>query len=795
MSTALYRRYRPDTFAQVIGQDHVTVPLRAALKAQKVSHAYLFSGPRGCGKTTSARILARCLNCVEFPTDTPCGRCESCIELATGGPGSLDVVEIDAASHNGVDDARELRERAAFAPVRDRFKIFILDEAHMVTSAGFNALLKLVEEPPEHVKFIFATTEPEKVISTIRSRTHHYPFRLVPPEAMESYLGQLCQQEGIIPEGGVLGLVMRAGGGSVRDTLSVLDQLMAGSDGNTINYQTAVHLLGYTDASLLDQTVDALAGRDGAAAFRIIERVVESGHDPRRFAEDLLQRLRDLLLLAVTHGDDAALAGVPTDQIERMRVQSQNWGGGSIAHAADLVSDALTQMAGATSPRLQLELLIARILLPTTTPQNADTSPIPTPAGSTRQTVGTGPRNVTDGKEKGGSAATNFATASVDSAAGVREMLARQRKRTGGDSSAAGTTAPMPTESPVAVVEAQTATSALANAAAPKQTPHIPEAPAPANQPSEKVGENSELIRQRWADILGGVERQKRSTWARIQASQVGRIANGELLLLMPNERMSAGFNADPTHGQVVAAVIHELLGMNVQVRAIFGRDTDHEDEPHPFSDGPETPRQQEPAHVSGPQQVASSEWPVVAQPPAAPQDTASLSAPFPENAALQVATAVPNTTGDFEDAPPQAPWSAVVSWEPTPPTNEAAGETGVASSEKETLEQPQTVSTIAPRPAASEAQGNFAPQTVPHAEPQFAPSTNPSNVTELRPLTGSQIVEQYRNQTRETTATTNMDDFVSPDDPAAEDALTVGLAAAQAILGVTVIDDIRHDN
>ena len=299
MTTALYRRYRPDTFQDVIGQDHVTAPLMAALRGDRVTHAYLFSGPRGCGKTTSARILARCLNCERFPTDTPCGRCPSCRDLATGGPGSLDVVEIDAASHNGVDDARDLRERASFAPARDRFKIFILDEAHMVTPQGFNALLKLVEEPPAHVKFVFATTEPEKVIGTIRSRTHHYPFRLVAPDALETYLAHLCGSEGVRVGPGVFPLVTRAGGGSVRDTLSVMDQLIGGAVDGEVDYTRAVALLGYTDTTLLDSCVDALAACDGAGVFRVVDRIVSSGHDPRRFVEDLLQRLRDLLVIAL----------------------------------------------------------------------------------------------------------------------------------------------------------------------------------------------------------------------------------------------------------------------------------------------------------------------------------------------------------------------------------------------------------------------------------------------------------------------------------------------------------------
>ncbi|MBN9190200.1 MAG: DNA polymerase III subunit gamma/tau, partial [Microbacterium sp.] len=300
MTTALYRRYRPESFGEMIGQSQVTEPLMTALRTDRVGHAYLFSGPRGCGKTTSARILARCLNCAQGPTDTPCGVCDSCVELGRGGGGSLDVVEIDAASHNGVDDARDLRERAVFAPARDRFKIFILDEAHMVTPQGFNALLKLVEEPPDHVKFIFATTEPEKVIGTIRSRTHHYPFRLVAPAAMLEYVGTLCEQEGVTVEPGVLPLVVRAGGGSPRDTLSLLDQLIAGSEGTVVTYERAVSLLGYTHAELLDAVVDAFGAGDAAAAFSAVDRVVQTGQDPRRFVDDLLERLRDLIVIAAT---------------------------------------------------------------------------------------------------------------------------------------------------------------------------------------------------------------------------------------------------------------------------------------------------------------------------------------------------------------------------------------------------------------------------------------------------------------------------------------------------------------
>ncbi len=365
VTTALYRRYRPETFEDVIGQEHVTEPLMTALRKNRVNHAYLFSGPRGCGKTTSARILARCLNCAEGPTATPCGRCESCRDLARDGAGSLDVIEMDAASHGGVDHARDLRERATFAPVRDRYKIFIIDEAHMVTREGFNALLKIVEEPPEHVKFIFATTEPSKVLTTIRSRTHHYPFRLVPPEPLMRYLEQLCQEEGVSTEPGVLSLVVRAGGGSVRDSLSVLDQLMAGSDERGISYDLAVALLGYTHAALLDDVVDAFAAGDAATVFSSVDRVVQTGQDPRRFVEDLLERFRDLVVVnAVPDSAANILHGMPTDQINRLRNQATQLGAAELSRSADITNEALNEMTGATSPQLHLELLCARILLP-----------------------------------------------------------------------------------------------------------------------------------------------------------------------------------------------------------------------------------------------------------------------------------------------------------------------------------------------------------------------------------------------------------------------------------------------
>ena len=362
---ALYRRYRPETFAEVIGQDHVTEPLRHALAANRVHHAYLFSGPRGCGKTTSARILARALNCEKAPVSEPCGECQSCQDLARNGPGSLDVIEIDAASHGNVDDTRDLRERAYFAPVSSRYKVYIIDEAHMVSTHGFNALLKLVEEPPPHLKFIFATTEPDKVIGTIRSRTHHYPFRLVPPKLLGDYLHTLCKSEGVTLEPNALPLVVRAGAGSVRDTLSVLDQLLGGAGPDGVTYDLAVQLLGYTPDSLLDEAIDAFAADDGATVFGVVDKVIESGQDPRRFAEDLLQRLRDLVVVAaVPDALSTGLLEVPGDRAERLRGQAAGFGPSELTRAAEVVNTALVDFRGATAPRLLLELMCARILVP-----------------------------------------------------------------------------------------------------------------------------------------------------------------------------------------------------------------------------------------------------------------------------------------------------------------------------------------------------------------------------------------------------------------------------------------------
>lgn len=598
MTTALYRRYRPDTFQQVIGQEHVTEPLMAALRANRVNHAYLFSGPRGCGKTTSARILARCLNCEQGPTDTPCGVCPSCVDLATGGSGSLDVVEIDAASHNSVEDARELRERASFAPARDTYKIFILDEAHMVTNQGFNALLKLVEEPPPHVKFIFATTEPEKVIGTIRSRTHHYPFRLVPPPVLEDYLRQLCHSEKVEVGDGVLPLVVRAGGGSVRDTLSVLDQLIGGSDGK-VDYEQAIGLLGFTDISLLDQCVDAIAARDGAACFEVVQRVVSSGHDPRRFVEDLLQRLRDLLILAVA-GDQAqaALGSLPVDQLERMQVQARALGAGQLSRCADMCAAALGTMVGATSPRLQLELLMARLLVvglaqPTTAPRSL-------PGGGSQGVAGAQSQ---DGAGRAGRApegsGREAARAALQRANMAIPVLAETPSGPGVEG-VGGMNVPVAPSAPAApsvpgsvpgtpsVPAGPSAASAASSAPAARSAAGAGPATAgsaaqtrsaaqaansaavrPAQGPGAGSSSPSELIRNRWGEVLAKVKAASRVTNALVGANaQPGKVSGETFTLIFASPGLVRSFNSG-RHPQVVAGALYEALGLRLQVQAV----------------------------------------------------------------------------------------------------------------------------------------------------------------------------------------------------------------------------------
>lgn len=648
MSTALYRRYRPDSFADVIGQEHVTEPLMAALRGGRVTHAYLFSGPRGCGKTTSARIFARCLNCANGPTDTPCGTCDSCVELARGGPGSLDVVELDAASHGGVDDARELRERAAFAPVRDRYKVFIIDEAHMVTTQGFNALLKLVEEPPEHVKFVFATTEPEKVIGTIRSRTHHYPFRLVPPERLLDYLGELAGAENVTIAPGVLPLVVRAGGGSVRDSLSVLDQLIAGADDGEVTYERAVALLGYTHATLLDDAAEALAARDGASMFRVVDRVISSGHAPRRFVEDLLERLRDLIVVLAA-GEQAAsvLRSVPSDQLDRMRTQAQHLGLANASRAADLANLALTEMVGATSPRLQLELLCARLLLP-----GADDGTDGFAARLERLETGSAPSRpaLTVSAPAPSRPAPEPAPAAPaagpvpSSSPAPTERTDAVEEPTRAPASEPDATEPTDAAAPVARAEEPSAppqredTAPTAPAPEPAATPE-PAPAAPAT--SSDSGLTTEEVRRRWSEVLGTLAQVRRITWALVQNAQVVELAGGVLRIGFPSAGLVSTFGNGP-HSEPLQRALAETLGLTVRIEAVV----DDGSAPNASAPAPAVDRAAE----------AAADW---ARPAPAPRER---NEPPPERPAER-------------RAPEAAPARPEPAARPSEPTNDAAPE------------------------------------------------------------------------------------------------------------------------
>jgi DNA polymerase-3 subunit gamma/tau len=466
MSLALYRKYRPSVFADVIGQEHVTVPLSNALEAGRTHHAYLFSGPRGCGKTSSARIMARSLNCIKGPTPNPCGECQSCNDLVANGPGSLDVIELDAATHGLVDDARDLRDKAFFAPVQSRYKIYIIDEAHQLGPGAANALLKVVEEPPPHVIFIFATTEPEKLIATIRSRTHHYPFRLVPPGILAAHLEKICNHEGVSVAKGVIPLVVRASGGSVRDALSVLGQLLAGAGKDGVSYEIAIQLLGFTDGALLDDAIDAIAAHDGATLFKTIDRVIESGHDPRRFTSDMLERIRDLMIVDALKdsASNAILRDIPDDQMERMRNQANRIGTANLSRAADIAAEGLTQMRGATAPRLMLELICGRILLP-----------------------------IGDSGESG--------------------MLSRIERL-----ERAENIAPMTTPAPARVVEKKAEVVAAPAKAEPVKS-EVKEAAVAPKATSAPGAFDIAALRRAWPDVIEDVKKRRRLTWSLLSAS------------------------------------------------------------------------------------------------------------------------------------------------------------------------------------------------------------------------------------------------------------------------------------
>ena len=614
MVAALYRRYRPETFAELIGQTQVTDPLRTALRTDRVNHAYLFSGPRGCGKTTSARILARCLNCAEGPTDTPCGVCPSCVELSRDGGGSLDVVEIDAASHNGVDDARDLRERAVFAPARDRFKIFILDEAHMVTPQGFNALLKIVEEPPEHVKFIFATTEPEKVIGTIRSRTHHYPFRLVPPAQMLDYVQSLCESEKVTVEPGVLPLVVRAGGGSVRDTLSLLDQLMAGSEGDVVDYERAVALLGYTHGALLDEVVDALGARDAAAAFGSVDRVIQTGQDPRRFVEDLLERLRDLIIVAATSGNaQAVLRGVPQDQLDRMTQQASTFGTAELSRAADVVNSALSEMTGATSPRLHLELMVARMLVPSS-----------------------------DDTERGALARVER----LERRIGVEQDAAAPAAPRAAPASAARV-APEPPAARVApeprieTPPVKTPEAALPDSST-SSTPEVPvSTSSTAERPAPGAPVTLEQLRNAWPEILESVQKAKMSAWAVVYTATARALEGDVLTLSFVSQADVDSFKQPQGAGEGVSEVLRRAIVEVLGLRVKFIAKADASAAPPAAA-----PASAPAADTSGPEKDAQG-WAVAEIPGAEPVEVA----PAPEGRAAASEPAKPTEKARYGES------------------------------------------------------------------------------------------------------------------------------------------------
>ena len=785
VSQALYRRYRPETFADVIGQEHVTDPLMQALRTGRVNHAYLFSGPRGCGKTTSARILARCLNCEQGPTDLPCGRCESCVALARGGAGTVDVIEIDAASHGGVDDARELRERASYGPAQSRYKIYIIDEAHMVTTQGFNALLKIVEEPPEHVKFVFATTEPEKVIGTIRSRTHHYPFRLVPPAQLQDYLASVSASEGVAVEAGVLSFVVRAGGGSVRDSLSVLDQLIAGSGDEGLTYEGAAALLGFTDAELLDATVTAIGHGDAAAAFAQIDRVIETGLDPRRFVEDLLERFRDLIICAaMPDGAAAVLRGIPADQLERMHVQAAAFGPGALSRAADVVNAGLAEMTGATAPRLQLELILARLLLPgaagprgyaarldrlerrldmgglaqvQTVASAPPDSPPTAPESSRQQPTAAEPR-----------APAQPTAQQRDKPAGPSQQ---PEPSPGGPPPSGPQSGPAPAQAPSA--GAPTAPAPPARSPAPEHS--APEASAAASsaqepppvpsRPAQTVaaGLDQAAVVRAWPDILDWLSRNKRVTWTLVSANAQPLTFDGARLVLAIETAGLAETFRRGAHPAFVQEALLEVLGITAKVEGVVSATAKDAGRGGTASAGAVTT----PAAVGGPAQPSQS--PAQSVVPQAPQGR-----PDP---IASVRPATPAAGGDFvpDPRPARTPPASGPDWSSAPPT--ASSAPSWATDGDDPLDRTPS------RAGASVSQSGRAASNepgVPTAVAPLGPSPQPS--PQAAPQPGARPEDL-----------TDDPDAISDDDEDIEASGEVGEEVVRRLLGGTVISEDAH--
>ena len=842
VTTALYRRYRPESFADVIGQEHVTEPLMQALRTGRVNHAYLFSGPRGCGKTTSARILARCLNCEQGPTDIPCGVCDSCVALARGGSGSVDVIEIDAASHGGVDDARDLRERASYGPASSRFKIYIIDEAHMVTPQGFNALLKIVEEPPEHVKFVFATTEPDKVIGTIRSRTHHSPFRLVPPLRLQDYLAELCEAESVAVEPGVLSFVVRAGGGSVRDSLSVLDQLIAGSGERGLTYENAAALLGFTDGELLDATVDGLAAGSSATVFKQIDKVIDSGHDPRRFVEDVLERLRDLIVVAaVPDGASSVLRGLPEDQLERMRQQAAAFGPGALSRAADIVNAGLTEMSGATAPRLQLELICARVLLPGASGESGYAArldrlerrldvggvrpaeppaarPAPAPSQPAVQVAAQVPVPAVARAEEH-SDQQRAPQQQPEQQPGQPERQQRrpegQRPEQRGAEPRRPERQQRPDERPEQQGPERRQPQRQPEQQQPQQRPHdrpaeqpadrgpeaAPAQPAAAAAPSRSSGPgtiDTDAIRRSWPDVLAKIFSIKRVTWTFLSEHAQVLDYDGRRLLLGISTIGLANTFRKGQHAELVRQALIEVLGVDAVVEGI----------PTPDSAAPAARPAPSPAGDSGPSSPAPSDAgrgrSAGAGSPRNEHDATDRPdradrAAQTDRAGLRAMAAVAPPHDDLGPEPeddwntPSAPppdWATETGPPADPPPSRRGTGTGTGSGP-------------APVPEATAAAAAAAVPAVPApqgaaARPADAPTGSPSDASDpqqqaaITPMQRArQAVAREAGARRATSPVAADDSSVSEDDENIEDAGAMGVPVIERVLGGTVMGQL----